>query len=103
MPLNDPPANRQTDTGAFIFPAIVQTLKDFSAYVTVLNYLEAALQLLKQAELADRSALMARLQNLSEFDQNTVQLITKRYQASARSQASERAPTDQRAVRVQML
>ncbi len=72
---------------------IVQTLKDPSAYVTVRNYLEAALQLLKQAEIGDRPPLMNRLESLSEFDLNTVQLVTKRYQASARSHTTDR-PSD---------
>ncbi len=76
---------------------IVETLKDASAYGTVLNYLEAALQLLRQAELADRPALMTRLQNLSEFDQNTVQLITKRYQTSPRGQPPE-STTDEASI-----
>ncbi len=71
---------------------IVQALKDPSAYVTVLNYLEAGTQLLRQAELGDRPALMNRLQNLSEFDQNTVQLITKRYQTTPRSHSGEHTP-----------
>jgi transcriptional regulator with XRE-family HTH domain len=75
---------------------LVQTLKDPSAYVTVLNYLEASIKLLKEAELGDRPALMNRLQNLSEFDQNTVQLITKRYQTSSRSHSVEQTPDEER-------
>lgn len=69
---------------------MIQLLKEPSLYITVLNYLEAAMQILKQSELADSPALVARLQNLSAFDLSTLQILTKRYQTLPASGGDER-------------
>ncbi len=59
---------------------IVQALKGSSPYESLLNYLQGAIQILKQADIADQPALMGRLQKLSDFDRNTISLLVKRYQ-----------------------
>ncbi len=65
---------------------ILQTLKGQTPYETALNYLNAAIQLLKQADVADRTPLVSRLQGLSDFDRGTVNMMTKRYQESRRQE-----------------
>ncbi|HVO42808.1 MAG TPA: helix-turn-helix transcriptional regulator [Aggregatilineales bacterium] len=70
---------------------ILQTLSGPSAYHSVLNYLQAAVQLLMQAEIVEQTPLMMRLQKLSEFDRNTVQLLAKRYQDMHASKDANRS------------
>ncbi len=75
---------------------VVQALKGVTPYDTVLNYLEAAVQILKQAEVADRTPLMLRLQSLSDFDRNTINMMTKRYQELRNAKQPEATPAGEK-------
>jgi transcriptional regulator with XRE-family HTH domain len=76
---------------------IVQALKGSSPYETMLNYLQGAIQILKQAEIAEQPPLMGRLQKLSDFDRNTVSLMVKRYQEPRSAKTAEASPADKSA------
>jgi transcriptional regulator with XRE-family HTH domain len=77
--------------------AIVQALQGASPYETVLNYLQGAVQLLKQAEIAEQPPLMGRLQRLSDFDRNTVNMMVKRYQEPRTAKSADTSHADKNA------
>ncbi len=65
---------------------ILQSLQGGSPYETLLNYLQAAAQLVTQADVAEQTPLMSRLQKLNDFDRNTVSMLIKRYQETKKPQ-----------------